>query len=511
MRIAGWVTGPARMRTVRVAWNHKALGHAALAIKRPDVAHDLPKYPDAGDSGFILCVDKTTDPGDVSGELSIVATTVMGETKVIRKKLWAASSKDVVLSVLSRRDDVTPHEYVEAADSLAAAGRPAEAEAVLVELVRIFPHHFESVCAFAWRATRRGDWPLALSRWEAVRREFSDRPEGHVEVGVAQWHLNQLAEAEQTLKAAIARFPGEARAYAFYAMTPVRRRDWVEATSRWEVALRKFPDDPTVREGYAAATHGMWMDCDDSDISHKANQTSAMPATHALSDAQLMLRFESLGFNCDFGMAQRHYGSEPLGLLRFSHAPLESLIPALDARFEGVGSADTTELKLVEKDGDYWLTDTRYKLSMHTNVYPNQLDIGEAHRKLLNKHCRRLEYLKNKLLCDLDNQEKILVYHHYERLTDFDIFALFSALRKYGPNVLLCVRPSDKERPTGTVEVLQPGLMVGYIVQPIFPDIGSLPYESWLRVCRGAGEIYERWRREAAIEARPSSRAIAAA
>src|SRR5579885_2880091 len=62
----------------------------------------------------------------------------------------------------------------------------------------------------------------------------------------------------------------------------------------------------------------------------------AMGSDAALPPDQLMMRFESLGENCEFGLAQRRCGAEPLGLLRFASAPLEKLLAGLEGRFEGM-------------------------------------------------------------------------------------------------------------------------------------------------------------------------------
>ena len=33
---------------------------------------------------------------------------------------------------------------------------------------------------------------------------------------------------------------------------------------------------------------------------------------------EMLLEFESLGDNCEFGLVQRHFGAEPISLLRFA-------------------------------------------------------------------------------------------------------------------------------------------------------------------------------------------------
>ena len=56
---------------------------------------------------------------------------------------------------------------------------------------------------------------------------------------------------------------------------------------------------------------------------------------------ELMLAFESLGDNCEFGLVQRDGGAEPLGLLRFAGMSLGNLVAALEAKLDGLGTIDT--------------------------------------------------------------------------------------------------------------------------------------------------------------------------
>jgi hypothetical protein len=62
--------------------------------------------------------------------------------------------------------------------------------------------------------------------------------------------------------------------------------------------------------------------------------------------AELMLKFESLGQNCEFGFVQRSCHAEPNDLLRFASAPLPSLLAALQASFNGMGDPESLQVKL---------------------------------------------------------------------------------------------------------------------------------------------------------------------
>ena len=76
--------------------------------------------------------------------------------------------------------------------------------------------------------------------------------------------------------------------------------------------------------------------------------------TDAIGDRDLVLQFESLGDNCEFGLVQRKAGAEPLGLLRFSSAPLPRLVRALRERFDGL--TDPANVRLSSAKGEYPIT-----------------------------------------------------------------------------------------------------------------------------------------------------------
>ncbi len=63
--------------------------------------------------------------------------------------------------------------------------------------------------------------------------------------------------------------------------------------------------------------------------------------------SDLLRGFESLGHNCEFGVVQRHFGAEPLGLLRFSGITLPDLLTGLACGFAGAGQ----QLEVLLADG----------------------------------------------------------------------------------------------------------------------------------------------------------------
>ena len=66
---------------------------------------------------------------------------------------------------------------------------------------------FEQSIAAATNAATCGDWARALTLWEAVAEQYSDRPEGFMGKGTALIELRRFQEADVVLSQAMQRFP----------------------------------------------------------------------------------------------------------------------------------------------------------------------------------------------------------------------------------------------------------------------------------------------------------------
>src|ERR1700709_963317 len=85
-----------------------------------------------------------------------------------------------------------------------------------------------------------------------------------------------------------------------------------------------------------------------------------------LADTDLVLQFESIGDNCEFGLVQRLAGAEPLGLLRFAGTPLRNLLGGLNARFADI--ADPNHVRVVAENGEFMVKLTKYDFTFHAHV-----------------------------------------------------------------------------------------------------------------------------------------------
>jgi hypothetical protein len=239
----------------------------------------------------------------------------------------------------------------------------------------------------------------------------------------------------------------------------------VEQSLRWIAEQLAAPATPQ-----AAGTPGA------------VSPSDAEAAAEEMSPSALMLSFESLGERCDFGAVQRHFGVEPLGLLRFAWAPFDSLIAALEDRFDAIGTVDDTEFGRYRDETI--LRMKKYGMMFHTFVEGMHDAPAVKQRAFYEQQRRRLTFLKDKLVADLEDPQKIYLYSTDEAVSDDHARRLFAALRAYGRNSLLYVRPATARCPEGLAEVLDDGLYVGY-----FPGLNdfvsgnSPPLELWRRLC----------------------------
>jgi hypothetical protein len=211
----------------------------------------------------------------------------------------------------------------------------------------------------------------------------------------------------------------------------------------------------------------------------------------------LMLGFQSLGDNCEFGLVQRHFGVEPQGLLRFASARLDRLLEAIENRFAGID-----DIALEDRKGEVVATVRPYRFVFHTWLRTAQTDLSRAEATLRTRN----RYLRGHLIAELEAGERILVRKSSAPAAETDIDRLLAALHRYGPNTLLWVRLADAAHPSGSVEALGPGLLCGY-VDRFAPYIraADASFDAWAAVCRQA------WQRNGAaarMYAVPRTRAV---
>jgi hypothetical protein len=210
---------------------------------------------------------------------------------------------------------------------------------------------------------------------------------------------------------------------------------------------------------------------------------TAIMQADRMSLSDLMSKFESLGQNCEFGLVQRRCQAEPLGLLRFSSTPLPKLLDALEARFEGMGTPASIRVEVSSNGREYMINDSRFGFLYHAFVDTGAMSLEDLRRREI----KRVPFLINKLLEDLEAGEKTFVFKGMGAVEEEEVFPLAMALRKYGPNTLLFINLADATHRAGTVEVRAPGFLIGYLDRfAPSEDAANFELAQWVRVCRQA-------------------------
>jgi len=231
------------------------------------------------------------------------------------------------------------------------------------------------------------------------------------------------------------------------------------------------------------------------------NLTEWATTRTGLAIPQIALQFESLGENCEFGLFQRRCDAEPLGLLRFSSTFMRNLIRGIDSGFDGLGAIEDIDPRLEgEPRKEYMIHEKRYELVYHTFVYEGQRSLW----LMKEQESARLKFLRRKFMEELESTDKIFVYKFGAAVTEEEILPLYMSLRRYSDATLLLVVAAGRDRSAGTVEVVMPGLLKGYIDR-FAPDNNAhdLSFDGWLRVCTNALVLARLQRRAARMDAPP--------
>ncbi len=387
-----------------------------------------------------------------------------------------------------------------------------EGEAILSAGRVRFPE--DAVIAREWAqiALERGEKDEAVRRAEAYRAAFPADGQGAVLAALALRQAERLGEADAAAAESLARNPNDLQMLRLYAEIAALRADFAAAEERYRSIIRLFPNNMPVRShavnaigtirAARASEEPEVYDMDAPvDVVMTEEETRAALGFLGLPDLQalraLFMSFESLGSSCEFGLVQRRFGAEPLGLLRWNSIHRGNLMDALEERFAALD--DKSNVFILNRGSEYILCDRRYRTAMHTFVYDRQMGEAEA----LQKQGRRISFLKRKLIEDLEEGEKTLVYLDSGVATPDQIEALAGQIARYGPGRLLYVTVASDAADIGQVEVVDDRLLVGRIGRPGRDKNNrwNIDFQAWLAVCRNARD------RLAQIEAREGSNA----
>lgn len=221
-------------------------------------------------------------------------------------------------------------------------------------------------------------------------------------------------------------------------------------------------------------------------------KTATFPLSPGNIDRDLMLNFQSLGDNCEFGLVQRHFGAEPISPFRFAWTPLVALTKALDSNFQFLRAPENVVVAAHDFGGakrEYMVIVGEYEIVYHTGLFDDEIS-GE---ELLEQERTKLKFMGRKIIEDLTLGEKILVFKTKEEIDVQEVEALSQRLNRYGANTLLWITTASSDKVSGHVEQYGPSIMRGYIDRfaryESVPDTISL--DAWRKICLNAWALQE--------------------
>lgn len=209
---------------------------------------------------------------------------------------------------------------------------------------------------------------------------------------------------------------------------------------------------------------------------------------------ELFSAFESLGNNCELGFVQDAAGCRGLSLFKnVGFDRTEQLIDALDADLAGMFDPGAFDIVLPAGWPDYELHCRRYGFRFHTGLASSTPN-PEAQVPAVVASFR---WLRDKLLRDLRDGEKIFTYRHQVQFNEALAERLARGIRRHGPGWLLWVRMDD--RPERCFAWAEPsgvdGLLFGGMPHLVTDSPPRVAYDAWeqiaikaLKLRRGQGE-----------------------
>ena len=364
---------------------------------------------------------------------------------------------------------------------------------VVERALRLSPQRAGVIAQAALVEERRGRWASSAGYWESIIYRRKVEPVWCLCYVHNLLILGRLDEADVLAKKWSLRFPGDRGFSAIEAMIASERKDLDKALSLWSAYRLRFPDDPVGWEHYGR-TYQARQNALIEGSSAETIDAVTLEAVERHEDAatsSLLMHFESVGHDCEFGLVQRRFGAEPLGLLRFNAVAYGDLVTAVANKFSRMGEPEVTELIAVN-NGEYFVQDRRWGLGMHTFVFEGQQPADVLYAKL----CRRVAFLREKFLGDLADGRKILVYTS-PGLSRDDLAMLHRALCSLGPAKLLYVAfgtdgGEDYANVTpGSAAVLDSGLFFGRLSRAGQTASGAwdIAFAEWVRICEQVRDL----------------------
>jgi len=385
---------------------------------------------------------------------------------------------DVYRQIVAKHPDDS-YGYVGLASTLITAKDYDQADATLVEGIARCGFEYWLGFNLALSADSGFDHPLASERWEKVVAHYPQ--EGYA---LGRWaraliNIGELDKAERLLLDAGQALAGHTQVLFSRAMLASARGHDEESAVQWRRLRAANPGDMEIEGAWGLSEQALLF----------AEGETPSPLQPAANET--LNQFTSLGGDCEFGLVQRHYGLEPLGLLRWSSSSPANLSRLLDDGLERIGDPAHTSLTADNDQDVYYLTLTAYDLMINTMVKIRTVDAD----KFLSQQNRRTSFLLRQLLGQFDDGDKIFVYKTNEPLDQAVAQRLCQSVARYGDVRLLYVAAAGLGEESGGLEVVGKNLIIARLagIGPLERS-WNIPYGAWLDLCERVERAFSKLR-----------------
>ena len=389
-------------------------------------------------------------------------------------------SAERIWRALSERLPPDPWLLMQHSNALVRCRRFEDAEQVVRDGMERFPDLVDMRAQSARIAHAREDWPQAARRWQDVLDLSPGQRSDWIAAATAYRKADLTELADRLLARAISLDPTDVEFHILRAVNAEHANDWLNAVACWEAARRLRPEDLGIANSRGDA---IWQETI-SRLEHGAPATpdlATVPVPDGDDQAAILkataLRFEGLGDNCEFGIVQRRFGADPIGLFRFAAINVSNLTIMLNEELGRLGDPEFTRLDLTP-GGEYLVQDTRGFYLMHSFVKEGSVEPA----RFLKQQLTRIGFLNRKLLEDLRNAEKVFVYKASYGISLEEILALSGAVASFGENTLLVVRKAEAGDRAGSVMEIKKGLLVACVATLYDTEVSPIDFVAWRKI-----------------------------
>jgi tetratricopeptide (TPR) repeat protein len=398
---------------------------------------------------------------------------------------WARADRDFARLRAIRPEIGDPWSH--GVRALQKLGQADAATILLAEALQRFPDDLGLTIFAGHDAIQRMDWQRARELWGKVRTAAPERSDAWVNGVLALDGLQLQAEAAAMMARVLALQPDAADVLTFAAHRAHRHGNPAEAAGFWAEVLRRVPDDKEALRQHNKMLYEHEVRSLGTEREANAGADFRDPAGEAAaSRREMLLGFQGLGHSCEFGMVQRAFGAEPLGLFRWVGIRGTELIASIRAGLPEFETAVDARLTREHVRAEYYLELPATHFLMHTHVSQSEEPV-----RLLTTLRRRLRRLREKFIEDMQAGEHIFVRRaQVAGMSRTEMIELHDALKTHGKARLLCVCAEPGPR-VGKVERIRDGLAVGYLDR-FFDNEGvdQVSLETWVSLCHQSIAIF---------------------